>query len=624
MPVSGNSINAKSFQSFQVSEELLQKVTEATVQGEKKARSSGDVISFELFYLGFRQNISIGRLFVIPASICSKPKDFPIALLYGTVVKLLNLGSEAADLIAMQTGSEFDEEEDVKAHLTSLKEKAFTTEDGKEVSLILFAPNWVGIREYVAFQFTDDEEKLRNLLRHLVFCVYYNPAVSSGFDALMTTADTWKLDVTDITPKLTYPAITESPFRAYPELLKAASSKKRIFLTAKTADAIAKEQLEPAEMDAFQALEDALGGALTKTKAPEDAADKDYKKPAVGAEVPKSDEGTGTKKADYKEGPYTVKPMPSTPMSNEEMQGQMDYVGTMLDGVETVPEDELEWTPEYRSRMFKEKDGSKKADFPGHPEPQDGSVVVKQDGQIKAGPFSMNEALDWIMDDQANGIGLSRGGYEIEEAGAEEAAPMMHPPEMAIASKLGYARKRARTGDFFLDSYIETALWSSNDESTPQGGEPIDKNYGPQDLALETVEAMREDCEAFQNNNQELINRAVTEDGASFPQVAHDFWLTRNGHGAGFWDGDYPITGNELTKASKVFGEANLYIGDDGMIYQYESSHGEVPVRASKKTADTADNPSNEAGGKNPIHPKTDAEKANTRGKTPEMAPEGY
>ena len=47
-----------------------------------------------------------------------------------------------------------------------------------------------------------------------------------------------------------------------------------------------------------------------------------------------------------------------------------------------------------------------------------------------------------------------------------------------------------------------------------------------------------------------------------------------------------------------------------------------VKVRR-RKTADTADNPANEKGGKDIIHPKTDAEKPNTRGETPEMAPEG-
>ena len=42
-----------------------------------------------------------------------------------------------------------------------------------------------------------------------------------------------------------------------------------------------------------------------------------------------------------------------------------------------------------------------------------------------------------------------------------------------------------------------------------------------------------------------------------------------------------------------------------------------------RKTADTADNPANEKGGADIIHPKTNADKPNTHGETPEMAPEG-
>jgi hypothetical protein len=49
--------------------------------------------------------------------------------------------------------------------------------------------------------------------------------------------------------------------------------------------------------------------------------------------------------------------------------------------------------------------------------------------------------------------------------------------------------------------------------------------------------------------------------------------LTRNGHGAGFWNrfyGDQPATklGRALSDAAKVYGSCDLYIGDDGQIYQ--------------------------------------------------------
>ena len=443
--VSGNSVAAKGYQSFTVNDDLLQKVTEAVVKGEKEARSSGAVKSFEVFHHGFRQNISIGRLFLVPPSVCSKPEDFPVALLYGTVVKLLNLGEETADLIALHTGGEFDEDSDVKEHLTSLKEKAFTNDEGKEVSLVVFAPAWSGIREYVAFQFTDDEPKLLNLLRHLVFACYFNPSVSSGFDALMTTVDTIKLDVTDITPKLTYPALTESPFRAYPDLAKTSSGQKKIFLTVKTADAIAQDQLEPAEMDVFQSLETALGGALSKTKSPEEAAAKEYKKPDVNAEVPRADDGTGPKAAAVKQAgpdaPIAKADYPSICDDCLERYRQYGYGAEVMAGtaagasirrcekcgrnadlfmVKITPKPTRPQGPGMNPKNDVSSDWR---DHMGSNKQAADTYVVKQDGQIKFGPVSMEECLGWIMDEQGSGIGINRGGYEIEPAGPQGPTP---------------------------------------------------------------------------------------------------------------------------------------------------------------------------------------------------------
>ena len=49
----------------------------------------------------------------------------------------------------------------------------------------------------------------------------------------------------------------------------------------------------------------------------------------------------------------------------------------------------------------------------------------------------------------------------------------------------------------------------------------------------------------------------------------HDFWLTRNRHGAGFWDRGYPeAIGKALTDAAHAEGSADWCVGDDGNIYQ--------------------------------------------------------
>jgi hypothetical protein len=112
----------------------------------------------------------------------------------------------------------------------------------------------------------------------------------------------------------------------------------------------------------------------------------------------------------------------------------------------------------------------------------------------------------------------------------------------------------------FLQAYIVAALWSSMDEATPQGGEPLDANYGPKDLAPETIAQMKADCERFQAENAQDIEGRLE-------QAGHDFWLTRCGHGSGYWDGDWPEAGDRLTEACKAFPEVTLYVGDDGLIY---------------------------------------------------------
>lgn len=46
-------------------------------------------------------------------------------------------------------------------------------------------------------------------------------------------------------------------------------------------------------------------------------------------------------------------------------------------------------------------------------------------------------------------------------------------------------------------------------------------------------------------------------------QLGHDFWLTRNGHGTGFWDRNWK-NGDKLTEIAQSFGEKYVYVsGND-------------------------------------------------------------
>ncbi|AEG53164.1 hypothetical protein [Sinorhizobium meliloti] len=126
---------------------------------------------------------------------------------------------------------------------------------------------------------------------------------------------------------------------------------------------------------------------------------------------------------------------------------------------------------------------------------------------------------------------------------------------------------------YFFKSYTGAALWSSSDDD----GTPLDNGRDDSDIAPETLAQMQQDCERFYWANSEHIHCdgapvANDMDGSiaarESAMAGHDFWLTRCGHGAGFWDGDWPEpAATALDNAAKAFGNVDLYVGDDGQIY---------------------------------------------------------
>ncbi len=154
-----------------------------------------------------------------------------------------------------------------------------------------------------------------------------------------------------------------------------------------------------------------------------------------------------------------------------------------------------------------------------------------------------------------------------------------------------------KTPDEMLEAYIECALWSSVSFSGEEddNGTPFDEIDA--ELSEECHNQFDEDCANFLAYCEET---GTTHDDWDFSQLGHDFWLTRNGHGAGFWDRHSQTSceayereqkiaiisrdfskrnalddtcpcayhqGQRLTKAAKTFGSCDLYLGDDGLIY---------------------------------------------------------
>ena len=117
----------------------------------------------------------------------------------------------------------------------------------------------------------------------------------------------------------------------------------------------------------------------------------------------------------------------------------------------------------------------------------------------------------------------------------------------------------------FVRAYLACGLQLSEEE------EPALAPLSTHDLPQSLVDMADSDCKLFTAKASlaglaDYVSGEV--DGYSEDQAAYDFWLTRNGHGAGFWDRGLGKAGDRLTTiAQEEFTECTLYVGDDGLPY---------------------------------------------------------
>ncbi len=114
--------------------------------------------------------------------------------------------------------------------------------------------------------------------------------------------------------------------------------------------------------------------------------------------------------------------------------------------------------------------------------------------------------------------------------------------------------------DTFTTAYVKAMLWAEchSSEGSENDGCPFDSlGFDFSDIDPKGLEEIIADCEAFQFNHRADI-------GSELKQAGHDFYLTRNRHGAGFWDGDWPNeVGERLTNAAHCYGTQGLMASDE-------------------------------------------------------------
>ena len=150
----------------------------------------------------------------------------------------------------------------------------------------------------------------------------------------------------------------------------------------------------------------------------------------------------------------------------------------------------------------------------------------------------------------------------------------------------------------FIDGYVECALWAdcmpadrcvncdalmewsaergwrhavplATDCDAPQRDDNAESG-GCEGLELRdgARERMAVDCEAFMDAEMaDLLaycdamgpwsgtdSRGAIENEPAEARAGHDFWLTRSGHGAGFWDRGLGALGDRLSDAARAYG----------------------------------------------------------------------
>lgn len=113
-----------------------------------------------------------------------------------------------------------------------------------------------------------------------------------------------------------------------------------------------------------------------------------------------------------------------------------------------------------------------------------------------------------------------------------------------------------------VGSYIQAMQWATYDDN----GDYLE-DYK---LSEEAHQAAVVACSRFLAVHGKDLDVVIEVHDYTYGQAGHDLFLTREGHGAGFWDRDLGHYGDVFTKYCKGIGECSPYVGDDNLIYMGE------------------------------------------------------
>lgn len=118
--------------------------------------------------------------------------------------------------------------------------------------------------------------------------------------------------------------------------------------------------------------------------------------------------------------------------------------------------------------------------------------------------------------------------------------------------------------DDVLDSYYETAFWTEGDndfDNEIQDDNNKLNNKSISDISDKSKEQSKNDIIEFIKKAKEIAPEELSTYNEK--SLGHNIWLSRNGHGAGFFDDN----NDQLQQIARDMKSVNMYVGDDGQVY---------------------------------------------------------
>lgn len=186
----------------------------------------------------------------------------------------------------------------------------------------------------------------------------------------------------------------------------------------------------------------------------------------------------------------------------------------------------------------------------------------------------MSGSCDALLNVQLTGDGLEYVAAEIVDTLSSGTAIAIDPDSTvgecwsAYQSQLEEVFSRDIDTETVLHHYITSQLWTGRIDwmtgTYENGGECLqsdnllDSYASPENISTEDMGTMVEDVDNFLEMVTPYLRYFDNAEDVTDEQLGHDFSLTRNGHGAGFWDRGTGALGDWLTRVSKTFGDSTL------------------------------------------------------------------